>query len=183
MHKRGVPVSPGVVVARAFCVDDVLARREPHHLDTAAVSAELLRFDKAVQTVAGQLDATIDRVTQQLGNDEASIFRGHRLLLRDPALVGKVKSSILKKKIDARTSLQDALDEYTELFSKIHDEYIKERLADIRDVVGRIIEQLEQNAATPECLQCDEPMVLVAPEILPSQALWLQTFKIAGIIT
>jgi phosphotransferase system enzyme I (PtsI) len=183
MHKRGVPVSPGVVVARAFCVDDVLTRREPQHLDAAAVSAELLRFDKAIHAVESQLDAIIDRVTQQLGNDEAAIFRGHRLLLRDPALVGKVKSNILKKKIDPRTALQDAIGEYTELFSKIHDEYIGERLADIRDVVGRIITELDQNASPPECLLCDEPMVLVAPEILPSQALWLQRFPIAGIVT
>jgi phosphotransferase system enzyme I (PtsI) len=176
-------VSPGVVVARAFVIDDVLARREPHHLDTAAVSAELVRFDKALHTVEAQLDAVINRVTTQLGNDEASIFRGHRLLLRDPALVGKVKSSILNKKIDARTALQDALDEYTTLFSKIADEYIGERLADIRDVVGRLIDQLEQNVSPPICLQNDEPMVLVAPEILPSQALWLQKFPIGGIIT
>ena len=183
MHKRGVPVSPGVVVARAFCVDDVLARREPHHLDAAAVSAELVRFDKAVLAIGEQLDATIDRVTEQLGKDEASIFRGHRLLLRDPALVGKVKSSILNRKIDARTALQDALDEYTALFSKIHDEYIRERLGDIRDVVGRIIEELEHNTTPPECLKTDEPMVLVAPEILPSQALWLQKYPIGGIIT
>jgi phosphotransferase system enzyme I (PtsI) len=183
MHKRGVPVSPGVVVARAFCVDDVLTRREPQHLDAAAVSAELQRFDKAVHAVEAQIDAIIDRVTEQLGNDEAAIFRGHRLLLRDPALVGKVKSSILKKKLDARTSLQDALESYTELFSKIQDEYIGERLADIRDVVGRIIGELEQNTTAPACLQSDEPMVLVAPEILPSQALWLQKFPLAGIIT
>lgn len=183
MHKRGVPVSPGVVVARAFCVDDVLARREPHHLDAASVSAELVRFDKAVHTVEAQLDAVIQRVTTQLGNDEAGIFRGHRLLLRDPALVGKVKSSILNKKIDARTALQDALDEYTALFSKIHDEYIGERLADIRDVVGRVIDQLEQNTGPPCCLETDESMVLVAPEILPSQALWLQKMKVGGIIT
>lgn len=183
MHKRGVPVSPGVVVARAYCVDDVLARREPHHLDAAAVSSEILRFDKAVHAVEIQLDAIITRVTEEVGEHEAAIFRGHRLMLRDPALVGKVKSSILSKKIDARSAMQDALDEYGVLFSNIQDEYIRERLGDIRDVVGRIIAQLEQEVNPPACLQADEPLVLVAPEILPSQALWLQKFHIGGIIT
>ena len=37
---KGVPVSPGVVVARAYCVDEVLAQREPQHLDGAALSGE-----------------------------------------------------------------------------------------------------------------------------------------------
>jgi phosphotransferase system enzyme I (PtsI) len=183
MHKRGVPVSPGVVVARAFCIDDVLARREPQHLDAAAVNAELIRFDRALQNVGSQLDAIIDRVAKQVGNDEAGIFRAHRILLRDPALVGKVKSSILGKKVDARSALQDALDDYTTLFSKIEDEYIGERLADIRDVVSRIIDELEQNCVAPECLQMGESVVLVSPEILPSQALWLQKMSIGGIIT
>ena len=43
--KKGVPVSPGVAVARAYCVDEVLARREPHKLDAAALSDEAIRFD------------------------------------------------------------------------------------------------------------------------------------------
>lgn len=183
MHKRGVPVSPGIVVAQAFCVDGVLSRRDPLYLDAAAVSAELLRFDRAVMAVEGQLDSIIHRVSRQIGNDEAAIFRGHRLLLRDPALVGKVKSSILNKKVDARTALHDSLEEYTALFSKVQDEYIGERLADIRDVVSRLINELDQNAEPPCCLDSDQPVVLVAPEILPSQALWLQKFNIGGIIT
>src|SRR5439155_25200765 len=149
---KGIAVSPGVAVARAYCVDSVLARREPQALNEAALSEEIGRFDAACQAAAQEMDATILRVSQQLGEEEAEIFRGHRLLLRDPALVGKVKTSILNKKIDARTALQDALEEYTELFSKIHDEYIKERLTDIRDIVSRIIAQLEENATPPECL-------------------------------
>jgi len=45
---KGVPVSPGVVVARAYCVDEVLAQREPHHLDAAALSSEVTRFESAL---------------------------------------------------------------------------------------------------------------------------------------
>src|SRR5262245_21514218 len=170
--KKGVPVSPGVAVARAFCVDEVLARREAAQLDVAAVTAEVQRFDDAVVAAAAELDAIVERVAGQLGEEEAAIFRSHRLILRDPALVGKVKSTICNRQVDAGTALHDTLEEYTALFARIPDEYLQERMADIRDVIGRILAQLALRDR-PLAPPWNEPVILVAPEILPSQALAL----------
>src|SRR5438132_1465963 len=136
--KKGVPVSPGISVARAYCVDEVLGRREASYLDAGALSDEVNRFDAALTAATKEVDAIVERVSRQVGEEEAAIFRGHRLLLRDPALIGKVKNTIITRHVDARTALHEALDEYNTLFSKIPDEYIRERMADIRDVVGRI---------------------------------------------
>lgn len=183
MVKKGVPVSPGIAVARAYCIDEVLARRAPQYLDAAAVSEEVHRFEAALTAAGQQLDAIVARVSRQVGEEEAAIFRAHRLLLRDPALVGKVKATILNKKVDARSALQEALDEYAALFAQIQDDYIRERMADIRDVVTRIVTQLAMTEGTPAALQSNEPVILVAPEILPSQALWLQRMQIVGILT
>ena len=83
-----------MAVAPAFCVDEVLARREPAQLDVAALSGELGRFDDAVQAAAVELDAIVERVSRQVGEEEAAIFRAHRLLLRDPALVGKASEHL-----------------------------------------------------------------------------------------
>jgi phosphotransferase system enzyme I (PtsI) len=179
---KGIAVSPGIAVARAYCVDSVLARREPQYLDTAVLSEEIARFDAACHAAGQEMDAIVARVGQQLGDDEAAIFRGHRLLLRDPALVGKVKSAILHRKVDARTALHELLDEYSLLFEKIQDEYLKERMADIRDVVTRIMTHLTMGEA-PQGITCEEPIIIVAPEILPSQALFLEKLKVVGIIT
>jgi phosphoenolpyruvate-protein phosphotransferase len=180
--RKGVPVSPGVVVARAYCVDEVMARREPTRLDGVALSHEVSRFDEACAAAARELDAMIARVTQQLGEEEAAIFRSHRTLLRDPALVGKVKATILNRHVDARTALHEALDEYTALFSQIQDEYLKERMADVRDVVTRIMGHLAA-AEVPKLLEAHEPVILVAVEILPSQAMTFHQLTVAGIIT
>lgn len=180
---KGIAVSPGVVVARAYCVDDTLIRREPRAIDAANVTAEIARFDDAVKAAAAELDAIVAGVSQQLGEAEAAIFRGHRLLVRDPALASKVKSDIFHKKIEARTALHDALREYAELFEQIKDPYLQERLADLRDVVGRILSQLTVGEVSCVNTQADEPIILVAQEILPSQALMLNKLKVAGLIT
>jgi phosphoenolpyruvate-protein phosphotransferase len=182
MVKKGVPISPGIAVARAYCVDEVLARQEPQQLTASGAADEIAHFENAVNATSAQLDTIITRVTQQLGEHEAAIFQAHRILLRDPALIGKVKTTIIKRQIDARTALHEALDEYTALFSGIQDEYIRERLTDIRDVVGRVMAQLAMYEA-PQGWSADEPVILIAPEILPSQAVLLQKFAVVGIIT
>jgi phosphoenolpyruvate-protein phosphotransferase len=180
--RKGVPVSPGVAVARAYVFGEGLTRSEPDKLDDVAVTQELARFDQACAAATDELDAIITRVTQQLGEEEAAIFRSHRLLLRDPALIAKVKSAIRNRHVDARTALHDALDEYTALFAQIQDEYLKERMADVRDVVSRIMGHLDlQQHANP--LRGGEPVIVVAPEILPSQAMAFDRLPVAGIIT
>ncbi len=180
--KRGVPVSPGVAVASAYCVDVGLSRRDPQKLDEAAISCEIHRFDRACATAVAELDALSSRVSQEVGEEEAAIFRAHRLMLRDPALIGKVKSAILSRHVDAATALNELLDEYTSLFDHFQDDYLKERAADLRDVVGRITGHLSlQEQKSP--LAPNEAVIIVAPEILPSQALALDRMHIAGIVT
>lgn len=180
--KKGVPVSPGVSVARAYVIDEVLAKREPRYLEAAALSTEIQRFDDACTATAHELDSTIARVRSQVGEDQAAIFRAHRALLRDPALIGKVKAAILNDHVDASTALHDALAEYAGLFAQIHDEYLKERMADVRDVIGRIAKHLSEQG-TRRCLAGDEPVIIVAAEILPSQGLTLDRRTVAGIVT
>jgi phosphoenolpyruvate-protein phosphotransferase (PTS system enzyme I) len=180
--KKGVPVSPGVAVARAYCIDQMLARREPLHLDTAAVSSEITRFDTAVAAAVREIDGIIDRVARQIGQEEAAIFRAHRQLLRDPSLNSKVKNYILANKVDTATALQALLEEYSQLFKQITDPYLQERMADLRDVMGRIQTQLALQDSK-QLLPPGEPVILVAPEILPSQALRFDRQAIAGILT
>ena len=180
--KKGVPVSPGVVVAHAHVVDDVLISHEPYTLDDASLSGEISRFERACAVVVRELDDTIGRVARQIGEEQANIFRGHRQLLRDPSLLGKVKARICEERIDAATALRATLDEYSSLFQKIADVYLQERLADLRDVVVRVLIQLTREAHETT-LDVKEAVILVAPEVLPSQAALIDRRWVAGILT
>jgi phosphoenolpyruvate-protein phosphotransferase len=179
---KGVPVSPGVAVARAYCVNQALARREPIHLTPEALSSEVMRFDAACAAAGRELDAVVRRVTQQVGEDEAAIFRAHQLLLRDPAFVGKVRGAIMDKRIDAVAAVQRTIEEYKALFSHISDTYIQERIDDLRDVGARILAELSKQENRP-LLDVSEPVILTAPEILPSQAMNFDRKLTAGILT
>jgi phosphotransferase system enzyme I (PtsI) len=180
--RKGVPISPGIAVAPAYCVDEVLARREGYHLDGGALAEEINRFEQACTAAAHEVEEIISRLQRQVGEKEAAIFQAHRLLLRDPVLLNKVKGIILQRQVDARTALHEVLEEYTALFAQIQDEYLKERMADLRDVVSRILAQLALQDNRPR-LDTAEPVVLVAPEILPSQAAAFEAGRLAGILT
>jgi phosphoenolpyruvate-protein phosphotransferase len=180
--KKGVPVSPGVAIARAYCMDQALDRHQPKRLNAAAVSVEAARFDSACAKAREELDDIIAQVSRQVGDKEAAIFRTHRLLLDDQALLTKVESFILDHHVDAPTALQEVLNAYVGLFSQIPDEYLKERLADIRDVIGRIRAQLAVQESPPS-LGLREPAVVVASEILPSQVIAFEQLQVAGIVT
>ena len=163
-------------------MDEILTRRDPQNVEAAAISDEVKRLDAACGRAAKDLDAIISRVSSQVGKDEAAIFRAHRLLVKDPALIGKVKSLIVTRQVDARTALHEVLDEYTALFAKILDDYFKERLADLRDVIGRIVGCLSKQVAVRE-IDDAEAVIVIAAEILPSQAMSFDRLRVAGIIT
>jgi phosphoenolpyruvate-protein phosphotransferase len=145
-------------------------------------SEQIGRFDHASACAVQELDATIAQVSRQVGDEEAAIFRAHRLLLRDPALIAKVKSTILHQHVDTFTALQRTLTEYMALFARIEDEYLKERLADIRDVVHRIQAHLDQSAFYPN-FDSSQPVIVVAAEMLPSQVMMFAQLPVAGILT
>jgi phosphoenolpyruvate-protein phosphotransferase (PTS system enzyme I) len=180
--RKGIPVSPGIAVARAYCVEHALSWDEPHHLEPAAVSGEITRFEEACNAAVHEINETIARVSHEIGDDEAAIFRAHRLLLRDNTLVNRVKNAIRERGIDAATALHQVLDEYNALNQQITDPYLQERMADLRDVMARLLGQLARNATCP-VFAVNEPVILVAPEILPSQALTFDRRYIAGILT
>jgi phosphoenolpyruvate-protein phosphotransferase len=180
--RKGVPVSPGVAVARAYCIDEDLSYREPQTIEASDAPREVKRFTSACQAAARELDAVINRVTQEVGKEAAAIFRAHRTLVRDPTLVAKVKSVIVTRHIDARSALQATLDEYTSLFNQIQDQYLRERMTDIRDIVGRILNHLDRQDIQ-QAFGSKEPVVLCAREILPSQAIAFDRWPLAGILT
>jgi phosphoenolpyruvate-protein phosphotransferase len=180
--KKGLPISPGVAVARAYCLEGARTPYEPVQIEDADLAAEVVRFDRACTAVAAELDSIIARVSQQIGEEKAGIFRAHRQLLRDPGLIHKVKAAITERHVDAATALHQVLDEYSVLFGRITDPYLQERLADLRDVVGRLLTRLAREAR-PALPPLQGPVILCASEILPSQALGLDRSLIAGILT
>ena len=181
---KGIAVSPGVVVGTVYRVESVFGTSDPVPLqDAALVPAEIRLFDAAVDRAAYELDAIALKVDDQLGPAEAAIFRSHLEMVKDRSLHEKVRDLIQKRQLTAQSSLAMVLQEYAATFARIEHDYYRERLADIRDVITRIGSHLTSHNAEPPPTEGEEPIILVAHEILPSQAMSLGELNIGGIVT
>src|SRR5512135_298217 len=188
MHK-GIAVSAGVVVGVAYRVDSVFGTGEPQTLaDPSLVPEEIERFDRAVSIAASELEAIVAKVAQQLGTAEADIFKSHLQIINDETLLAKVRSLIETQHLTALSALQLVLQGYAATFARIEHDYFRERMADVRDVISRIGSHLTiqpplTQVAGKGAEDGEEPVILVAHEILPSQAMSLGNLPIAGIVT
>ena len=188
---KGIAVSPGVVVGVVYRVDSVFAPGERQTLaDPTLVAGEIDRFDKAVAATSAELETFIHKIAQQLGQAEAEIFKSHLQIVNDLALLERVHDLIRSQHLTAISALQTVMQGYAATFSQIQQDHFRDRLGDIRDVISKIGGHLTVQPnlgpgtmATGDFDHQDQPVILVAHEILPSQAISLGNLPIAGIVT
>jgi phosphotransferase system enzyme I (PtsI) len=187
--RKGIGVSPGVVVGVVHRVESVLGTIEQETLDSPSlIAAEIERFDRAIAESAAELETVVQKVAQVLGTSEADIFKSHLQIVNDPALLSRVHSLIESQQLTALSALQVVMNGYAAQLARSQQELFRERMTDIRDVILRIESHLTRRTighALPagDSRNGDESIILVAHEILPSQAMSLGDLPIAGIVT
>jgi phosphotransferase system enzyme I (PtsI) len=180
--RKGIPVSPGVAVGTAYCIHEIFVDPDTKRLEQHEITAELAHYETARDKAAAELRALQTKVAQQVGHEEANIFAVHEAILRDAAFTNKVRGWIVNEQLKAQAALGRLLDEYTVLFAKTNDEYLRERLNDVRDVVMRLaghLSQMKDEGDSP----LTGPVILVADELLPSQVVALGGIEVRGIVT
>ena len=192
--RKGIGVSPGVVVGVAHRVESVLGSIEQEMLDDPSlVAAEIDAFDRAVAGSAADLEVMVQKVAEVLGASEADIFKSHLQIVNDPALVSRVHALIENQQLTALSALQVVMNGYASQLARSQQELFRDRMTDIRDVILRIESHLNRKkighgdepgeSRNGEARNGDESVILVAHEILPSQAMSLGDLPIAGIVT
>ncbi|MBI2825781.1 MAG: phosphoenolpyruvate--protein phosphotransferase [Planctomycetia bacterium] len=180
--RKGIAVSPGVVVGKAYCIHDIFVNPKTRRLAEDSIFAELRRYEIARERTAADLHALHQKVASQVGAEQAAVFHAHETILHDPAFTAKVRARIVDHHEAAPAALEHVLAEYTALFTRMEDEYLRERLVDVRDVIIRLSGHLSPVLSQdPETIS--GPIVLVASELLPSQVVALGQREVAGIVT
>lgn len=180
--RRGIPVSPGVTIGTAYCIHEIFVNPDTKRLEDREITAELARYETARDHAAADLRALQRKVAKQVGEEEAAIFAVHESILRDAAFTKKIRDWIVNERLNAQAALHRLLDQYTELFSRTSDTYLKERLNDVRDVVVRLSAHLSE-VLKPDSSALPSPLIVVADELLPSQVVALGAVEVKGIVT
>lgn len=180
MHK-GIAVSPGVAVGTAYCIREIFVNPDTKRLESDEVTGELEQYEAAREKAVAEVRAMAQKVAEQVGDDAGQIFAVHESMLRDPAFTKRIRGWIVDDRLTAAAALHRLLEEYTALFSRTRDEYLGERIADLRDVLTRISYHLS-DVLKPASTALPGPLIVVAEELLPSQAVALGSVDVRGIV-
>ncbi len=163
---RGIPVLERIAIGKIFFYD----RRKdtPYKEEIEDMERELDRLEQARGDAENELDILFRAAAQAVGNEEAKVFSGHRMLLRDPMYLDYIRDRIRTRRVNAEYAVSDAQAHFARMFMEMDDEYMKSRASDVADVSGRLLRLL---SGGPEQEGPDEPSILVADELLPSETM------------
>ncbi len=185
-HKRvelqGIGVSPGVATGPVFLMTTEEDRFVERAIADDEVAREIARFEEALIETRRQLHDIQRQVGAAIGQQSASIFDAHLLVVDDRSLVEEVIRGLSVQKKNVETVLRLVTDRYAQALLRVEDDYLRERAADIRDVSRRILRNLS-GAASSSLANLDTPCILVANDLAPSEAATLNKQKVLGFAT
>ena len=180
---HGVPASAGIAIGQAVVIDTKKIERYPKlRVSEDRVEDELGRFEHAVQLSQKQITEAIHTLeAHQVIREHILILETHLLMLKDPALVDRVKQLITEDYINAEWALKIALREIEEAIEAIDDEYIRSRVTDTSFVGERLLRNLV--GKTTSGFHLAENSIVVAHDLSPADTAMLNKGMVLGFAT
>jgi phosphotransferase system enzyme I (PtsI) len=178
---KGLGVSEGIVIGRVLRLQEGTHEVYRAHIADADLERERRRFRAAVRLSRRQLEAIKDRAEKELGRGHAYIFDAHLLFLQDAKLTRDVEDYIVKEHSNAEWAAKVVGDRLLSIYTRINDEYLRERGSDIEDVIQRLLANLTGEG--PKYPNLSEDAVIVSTDLLPSTIAELNLNHVRAIAT
>ena len=189
----GLPVSRGIAIGRAVLVASSRIDVAHYYVSEDQVEAEIDRLRSARDAVAAGLSAMKLDLPPEAPAELSALLDVHLMLLHDDTLTGATKQWIRERHYNAEWALSAQLEVLARQFDEMEDEYLRERKADLEQVVERLLGVLASGGDGAKPLpardaqaQADadaDPLVLVASDIAPADMLQFKRSVFAGFIT
>lgn len=145
------------------------------------VEKEVQRFQKARQKAIQELKVLYDTAAKEVGDANAAIFEMQQTILEEQTLVDRVNSIIVEDKLNAEYAIQTVISEYLSNEDTENKIYTPGHDVDVKDVANRLLRVLSRS--WKDKMLMDEPFVMAAGELYPSEAVQLDKNKVLGFVT
>lgn len=176
---QGLPAAQGIAIGQAV----VIANRalDVFRIPIAAdeTDAEVSRFKSACSVTQQQIQGTRAKASHLFGQELAAIFDAHSLLLSDRMFLDQVERRIVEEQVNAEWAVHETSRELAKRFSAIENPYLRERGQDLEDI-GRQLLRVLQGIAHHEISDVSGNVILVADDLVPSEAIRLGRDKVIG---
>ncbi|XAL99883.1 phosphoenolpyruvate--protein phosphotransferase [Phycisphaeraceae bacterium D3-23] len=178
--RKGIPVSPGVAISRAVVLDT-----DEEAVPRRSMAAELLpaehdRLANAITASMDELRGLHAETASVLGDQLADIFSFHLGMLADKTLTARMDAVIDSEQVTAEFAVYTVMQDLADQFLGQDNAFFRERVVDIYDLKRRLLHQLVgERASVLDSI--DQPAIVVAHDLTPSQTASLDRSKIRGI--
>ena len=158
-------------------------RHKEFTVDTAKVErpeTEVARFDSARNAAAAKMNQFYQEAVSHVGLDNASIFKVYQQMLTDSEFVDSIRSMIRSQSINAESAISQAEKNFTQIYSAGADVYMQAHIADMQEIARILLRTMHQKKAM---FASDEPCILYADDLTPSETIQMDTKKILGFVT
>ncbi len=141
---------------------------------------EVARFDSARNAAAAKMNQFYQEAVSHVGLDNASIFKVYQQMLTDSEFVDSIRSMIRSQSINAESAISRAEKNFTQIYSAGADVYMQAHIADMQEIARILLRTMHQKKAM---FAGDEPCILYADDLTPSETIQMDTKKILGFVT
>ncbi len=187
----GLPVSRGVAIGRAVLVASSRVDVAHYFIASHEAEHELARLRAARNEVAAELTALQQEVPEEAHAELVALLDVHLMLLHDEMLIDATKQWVRERHYNAEWAIAAQLEVIARQFDEMEDEYLRERKADLEQVVERLLKVLAQQKTGQEAsfssgvraASLEDPLVLVANDIAPADMLQFKRSVFTGFVT
>lgn len=175
----GKKISEGIAIGKlTFYKRDI---KEIKRIYVKDVEKEIQRYKKAREKAIAELELVYDLSVREVGEANAAIFEMQKELLENQEYTDLIMKRILEEKLNAEYIVQTSVEQLIRISSHQQNNPIQGKEEDVRDVAIRVIRILSRS--WKDRMLTDEPFVMAARDIYPSEALQFDKAKVLGFVT
>ena len=176
---KGIPISEGIALGEAI----FLKHQFPTHVEAAALDpeSEWKHLQNAIQQIQKELEKRYQSTAEKIGEDQATIFKAHQLMLADPLLLQELHQRIFEKQATAVNAWETIMEEKVQAYLQVEDPYLRQRSADLGDIGNQVLQELF--GIEPTLIKPEQSGIVVADELNPNDIAQLDPQRIVGAVT
>ena len=181
---HGASVSSGITIGHAHLVSTARLEVGHYEIAEAAIEDEVARFNLAVGRVRDEFAAIEAHIPPGSPAEFGALVNVHRMILEDSTLSQVPQALIRERRCNAEWALVQQMERLVEQFDSIDDPYLRERKADVEQVVERVLKAL-MGTDTPPAPQLAEEqnLIVVAHDLAPADMILFKRHHFGGFVT
>lgn len=177
---QGVSGAGGIALGRAIVLYPPADLAAIPDREAEDISDELDLLDQAIAAVRLEIQSLDEKMQDSLMSEERALFSVFLRMLDENALPSEIKDHI-RTGSWAQGAVRKVIDKHIALFAQMEDDYLRERVSDLKDLGRRILACLQENDSSHRELSPDS--ILIGEEISTAALVELPVDKIAAIVT